>query len=122
MKSESAKGARWWEAQKMTMIEREVHDKVVATKSPSSQSQIEIYYQSHLSEFSSTQESAGSWLRSRCLRSFDVTTRRCWYRRRGAKAEGLRKRALKGDDFTELAAKYSDDDSKTYRRTRLLQA
>ena len=94
------------EVQKMTMIEEQVRDKVVITKA-----QIETYYKSHMSEFTSTQE---RYKLAQILVAFDPTTAPPMVVQAArAKAEGLRKRALKGDDFAELAAKYSDDDSKS---------
>lgn len=94
------------EVQKMTVIQREVSDRIVVTNA-----QIEAYYKSHLSEFSSSQE---RYRLAQILVAVDpVTSPPMVVQAARAKAEGLRKRAVKGANFAELAAKYSDDDSKT---------
>jgi peptidyl-prolyl cis-trans isomerase SurA len=93
------------EVQKMTMIEQQVRDKIIITKD-----QIEVYYNSHRDEFSSTQE---RYKLAQILIAFDATRAPPMVVQAArAKAEGVRRRAVKGDDFAELAAKYSDDDSK----------
>jgi peptidyl-prolyl cis-trans isomerase SurA len=94
------------EVQKMMLLERDVRDKVVVT-----QSQIQAYYQSHISDFTSTQE---RFKLAQILIAADaVTTPPPILEAARAKAEMVRKRALKGQDFGELAEKYSDDDSKS---------
>ncbi len=93
------------EVQKMTMIQEQVRDKITITKS-----QIDVYYRSHLSEFSSTEE---RFKLAQILVAVDpISSPPMVVQAARAKAEGLRKRALRGDNFAELAAKYSDDDSK----------
>jgi peptidyl-prolyl cis-trans isomerase SurA len=94
------------EVQKMTIIQREVQAKIVI-----SHAQIAAYYNSHISEFSSSQE---RYKLAQILVAYDPISAPPMLKQAAlAKAEGLRKRAVKGDDFAALAAKYSDDDSKT---------
>src|SRR5208282_2147256 len=70
------------EVQKMTMIEQQVRDKITISKS-----QIEVYYRSHLSEFSSTQE---RYRLAQILVAFDpVTAPPMVVQAARAKAEGL---------------------------------
>jgi len=94
------------EVQKMTIIEREVHDKVVVTRG-----EIETYYKSHLSAFTVSEE---RFKLAQILVAVDpTTTPPALVQAARAKAEGLRKKAAKGDDFGALAAQFSDDDSKS---------
>ncbi len=94
------------EVQKMTMIEREVHDKVVITRA-----EIEAYYKSHISDFTVSEE---RFKLAQILVAVDpTTTPPALVQAARAKAEGLRKKALKGDDFAALATQFSDDDSKS---------
>ncbi len=93
------------EVQKMTMLQQHVRDKVVITPQ-----QIEFYYKSHIADFTSSEE---RFKLAQILVAVDATTTPPTLMEAArAKAEALRKRALKGDDFSELAATYSDDDSK----------
>jgi peptidyl-prolyl cis-trans isomerase SurA len=93
------------EVQKMTMLQQHVRDKVVITPQ-----QIEFYYKTHIADFTSTQE---RFKLAQILIAADATTTPPTLMEAArAKAEALRKRALKGNDFSELAATYSDDDSK----------
>jgi peptidyl-prolyl cis-trans isomerase SurA len=94
------------EVQKMTMIQREVHDKVVITHD-----QIEAYYKSHISDFTVSEE---RFKLAQILVAVDPTSAPpALVQAARAKAEGLRKKAVKGADFAALATQFSDDDSKT---------
>jgi peptidyl-prolyl cis-trans isomerase SurA len=93
------------ELQKMTMLQHQVRDKVVVT-----QAQIEVYYKSHLADFTSSQERFK--LAQILIAADPATTPPTLMEAARAKAEAVRKRALKGEDFSQLAARYSDDDSK----------
>jgi peptidyl-prolyl cis-trans isomerase SurA len=93
------------EVQKMTMLQREVHDKVTVTHA-----QVEAFYKAHLSDFTVSQE---RFKLAQVLVAFDPTTSPPMVIAAArAKAAELRKKAAKGDDFAALAAKFSDDDSK----------
>jgi peptidyl-prolyl cis-trans isomerase SurA len=93
------------EIQKMTMLQQHVRDKVVITPQ-----QIELYYKTHIADFTSSQE---RFKLAQILVAADATnTPPTLMEAARAKAEALRKRALKGEDFSQLAATYSDDDSK----------
>jgi peptidyl-prolyl cis-trans isomerase SurA len=94
------------EVQKMLMLEQKVRDKVVIT-----QAQVEAFYKSHLADFTSSEE---RFKLAQILIAVDPTsTPPALVEAARAKAEAIRKRALKGADFSQLASQYSDDDSKT---------
>lgn len=93
------------EVQKMTMLQQHVRDKVVVTPQ-----EIEIYYKTHLADFTSSQE---RFKLAQILIAVDpATAPPMVVEAARAKAEAVRKRAVKGEDFSQLAATYSEDDSK----------
>ena len=93
------------ELQKMTMLQQHVRDKVVITNQ-----QIEFYYKTHLADFTSSEE---RFKLAQILVAADATTTPpALMEAARAKAAALRKRAVKGEDFAQLASTYSDDDSK----------
>ena len=93
------------EIQKMTMLQQHVRDKVVITPQ-----QIEFYYKTHIADFTSSEERFK--LAQILIAADPITTPPTLMEAARAKAEAVRRRALKGEDFSELAALYSDDDSK----------
>jgi peptidyl-prolyl cis-trans isomerase SurA len=94
------------EVQKMTFIQEHVRDKINVTET-----MVQAYYHAHLADFTSSQE---RFKLAQILVAADpTTTPPVLMEAARAKAEALRRRALKGEDFSQLAAQYSDDDSKT---------
>jgi len=94
------------EVQKMTFFQEHARDKVNIT-----QAQIEAYYHAHIADFTSSQE---RFKLAQILISVDpASTPKVLIEAARAKAEALRRRALKGEDFSQLAAQFSDDDSKS---------
>ncbi len=94
------------EIQKMTFLEEHARDKVNVTER-----EIEDYYHAHIGDFTTSQE---RFKLAQILVAADpTTTPPVLMQADRAKAEALRRRALKGEDFSQLAAQYSDDDSKS---------
>jgi peptidyl-prolyl cis-trans isomerase SurA len=94
------------EVQKMIMLEHEVRDKINVTEP-----EIEAYYKAHLSDFTVSQE---RFKLAQILVAADpTTTPPAIMEADRAKAESIRKKAVKGKDFGQLASEYSDDDSKS---------
>lgn len=94
------------EVQKMTFLQQHARDKVNVT-----QAQIEAFYHAHIADFTSSQE---RFKLAQILVAVDFTTTpKVMVEAARAKAEALRRRAEKGEDFSQLAAQFSDDDSKT---------
>jgi peptidyl-prolyl cis-trans isomerase SurA len=94
------------EVQKMTFFQEHARDKVNIT-----QAQIEAYYHAHIADFTSSQE---RFRLAQILIAVDPTnTPKVLMEAARAKAEALRRRALKGEDFSQLAAQFSDDDSRS---------
>ena len=104
------------EVQKMTIIEHEVHDKVVVTRG-----EIETYYKSHLSDFTVSEE---RFKLAQILVAADpTTTPPALVQAARAKAEGLRKNAVKGEDFWSVGGTvFRRRFQEPGRRARLLQA
>ena len=89
----------------MTMIDKEVRQKVVIPDS-----QIEAYYKEHSDEFKITDE---RYRLAQILIAVPPDAAPDQVAAAQKKAEDLRQRALKGEDFGDLARQYSDDDSKS---------
>jgi peptidyl-prolyl cis-trans isomerase SurA len=94
------------EIQKMTFLEEHARDKVNVTEA-----EIDAFYHTHIGDFTTSQE---RFKLAQILVAADpATTPSVLMEADRAKAEALRRRALKGEDFSQLAAQYSDDDSKS---------
>jgi peptidyl-prolyl cis-trans isomerase SurA len=94
------------EIQKMMFLEEHARDKINVTEA-----EIEAYYHAHLADFTTSHE---RYKLAQILVAADpATTPPVLMQAARAKAEALRRRALKGEDFSQLAAQYSDDDSKS---------
>ncbi|HEY6420902.1 MAG TPA: peptidylprolyl isomerase [Candidatus Binataceae bacterium] len=92
------------ELEKMEMIQTQVREKVNIP-----QSDIQVYYDGHKNEFTIDKE------RLRIAQILIAVPPNATPRQRTdlkKKAEALRQRAIKGEDFYELARHYSDDESK----------
>jgi peptidyl-prolyl cis-trans isomerase SurA len=89
----------------MEMVQREVRSKVQVPDSA-----IEAYYKSHLEEFSVSQE---KYRLAQILIAVPADASPDKVAAAQKKAAGVRVLAIKGKDFAQLAAQYSDDDSKT---------
>ncbi len=93
------------ELEKMNMLEHEVRQKISITPE-----QIKAYYDSHQKEFIVTKERLKL---AQILVAADAKAPPGEIDAARKKAQDLRKRAAAGEDFAELAAKFSDDDSKS---------
>lgn len=89
----------------MTMLQDEVRSKMVV-----SDAEVEAYYKAHPQEFQVTKERLAL---AQILIAVPPNAKPEQIAAAKAKAEEVRKKAVKGDDFAQLAAQYSDDDSKT---------
>lgn len=93
------------ELEKMTMIDREVRQKIEI-----SPDQIKRYYDAHHDEFMVAKERLRL---AQILVAVDSGAPPADIQAARRKAEALRARALKGEDFAELAKANSDDESKS---------
>jgi peptidyl-prolyl cis-trans isomerase SurA len=89
----------------MTMIDKEVRQKVIVPES-----EIRAYYDSHLADFTTTDE---KYQLAQILVAVPKNATPQQVAQLHAKALAIRKQAAKGADFGQLAMEYSDDDSKT---------
>jgi len=89
----------------MTMIDKEVRQKIVVPDS-----EINAYYQAHLSDFTISSE---KYQLAQILIAVPKDATPQQIADLQAKAVAIRKQAAKGADFGALALQYSDDDSKT---------
>ncbi len=93
------------ELEKMEMIQTQVREKVNIP-----QADIQVYYDTHQEEFTIDKE------RLKLAQILVAVPPNATPRQRAdlkKRAETLRQRAIKGEDFYELARRYSDDQSKT---------
>jgi parvulin-like peptidyl-prolyl isomerase len=93
------------EIEKMSMLEHQVREKVVVAPD-----QVAAYYKAHPKEFTVTKEHLQL---AQILVAVDPKSPPAKVDAARVKAEALRKRAMAGEDFAELAKKNSDDDSKS---------
>ncbi|HTT74679.1 MAG TPA: peptidylprolyl isomerase [Candidatus Binataceae bacterium] len=89
----------------MTMIDKEVREKIVVPES-----EIAGYYQTHLADFTITDE---KYRLAQILIAVPKNATPQQVMALRDKALAVRKQAVKGADFGTLALQYSDDDSKT---------
>ena len=89
----------------MAMFQQEVRDKAVVPDSD-----IEAFYKDHVDEFTVTEE---KYRLAQILIAVPKDSTPDQIAGAKQKAEDVYKRAIKGDEFGDLARQYSDDDSKT---------
>ena len=92
------------EVEKMMMLDRDVRSKVSV-----SDAEVNAYYDAHRDEFVNKSE---RYRLAQILIAVSAGAPPAEIEAAGAKAKKVRKRAAGGEDFSELAAQFSDDDSK----------
>jgi peptidyl-prolyl cis-trans isomerase SurA len=96
-----------FELEKMMMLDRDVRSKVTV-----SDAEVKDYYRAHLADYSNTSE---RYRLAQILIAIAPSAPPAEIAAAKSKAEKVRARAAKGEDFAGLAAQFSDDDSKSKR-------